>query len=42
MIYADILRNGIRAKAIQVAVNNFSRKEKFFLEERNAICMNCG
>ena len=42
MIYADILRNGIRAKAIQVAVNNFSRKEKFFLEERNAICMTCG
>lgn len=40
--YADILWNGIRADAVQAAFDKFSRKEKFFLEKRNAICMNCG
>ena len=40
--YADILWNGIRAEAVQTAFDKLSRKEKFFLEKRNAICMNCG
>ena len=40
--YADILWNGIRAKEVQAAFAKLSRKEKFFLEKRNAICMNCG
>ena len=40
--YADILWNGIRADAVQTAFDKLSRKEKFFLEKRNAICMNCG
>ena len=40
--YADILCNGIRADAVQAAFDKLSRKEKFFLEKRNAICMNCG
>ena len=40
--YADILWNGIRADAVQSAFDKLSRKEKFFLEKRNAICMNCG
>ena len=40
--YADILCNGIRADAVQAAYDKLSRKEKFFLEKRNAICMNCG
>ena len=40
--YADILWNGIRADAVQAAFDKLSRKEKFFLEKRNAICMNCG
>lgn len=40
--YTDILWNGIRADAIQAAFDKLSRKEKFFLEKRNAICMNCG
>ena len=40
--YADILWNGIRADAVQAAFGKLSRKEKFFLEKRNAICMNCG
>lgn len=40
--YADILWNGIRADAVQAAFEKLSRKEKFFLEKRNAICMNCG
>ena len=40
--YADILWNGIRADAVQAAFDILSRKEKFFLENRNAICMNCG
>jgi len=38
--YADILWNGIRADAVQSAFDKLSRKEKFFLEKRNAICMN--
>ena len=37
-----ILWNGIRADAVQAAFDKLSRKEKFFLEKRNAICMNCG
>ena len=40
--YADILWNGIRADMVQAAFDKLSRKEKFFLEKRNAICMNCG
>lgn len=40
--YADILWNGIRADTVQAAFDKLSRKEKFFLEKRNAICMNCG
>ncbi|MBO5273388.1 MAG: hypothetical protein J6I45_02110, partial [Clostridia bacterium] len=40
--YADILWNGVRADAVQAAFDKFSRKEKIFLEKRNAICMNCG
>ena len=40
--YADILWNGVRADAVQAAFDKLSRKEKFFLEKRNAICMNCG
>ena len=40
--YADILWNGIRAKEVQAAFAKLSHKEKFFLEKRNAICMNCG
>ena len=40
--YADILWNGIRADVVQAAFDKLSRKEKFFLEKRNAICMNCG
>ena len=38
--YADILWNGIRADAVQAAFDKLSHKEKFFLEKRNAICMN--
>ena len=40
--YADILWDGVRADAVQAAFDKLSRKEKFFLEKRNAICMNCG
>jgi len=40
--YADILWNGVRADAVRAAFDKFSRKEKFFLEKRNAICMTCG
>ena len=40
--YADILWNGIRANAVQAAFDKLSPKEQFFLEKRNAICMNCG
>lgn len=40
--FADILWNGVRADAVQAAFEKLSRKEKFFLEKRNAICMNCG
>ena len=40
--YADILWNGIRADAVQAAFDKLSPKEQFFLEKRNAICMNCG
>jgi len=40
--YADILWNGVRADAVQANFEKLSRKEKYFLEKRNAICMNCG
>lgn len=40
--YAEILWNGIRASAVRFAFGRLSRREKFFLEKRNAICMNCG
>lgn len=40
--YADILWNGVRAKEVQAAFDKLSHKEQYFLEKRNAICMNCG
>ena len=40
--YADILWNGVRADAVRAAFDKLSRKEKFFLEKKNAICMTCG
>lgn len=40
--YAEILWNGVRASAVRSAFGRLSRREKFFLEKRNAICMNCG
>ncbi len=40
--YADILWNGIQAKAVAVAFEQLSYKEQWYLEKRNAICMTCG
>ena len=40
--YADILWNGIQAKAVTVAFEQLSYKEQWYLEKRNAICMTCG
>ena len=40
--YADILWNGIRAKAVAAAFDQLSYKEQWYLEKRNAICMTCG
>ena len=40
--YADILWNGIQAKAVAAAFERLSYKEQWYLEKRNAICMTCG
>lgn len=40
--YAEILWNGIKAKAIQKAFDAFDYREQTLLEKRNAICMRCG
>ena len=40
--YADILWNGIQAKAITAAFEQLSYKEQWYLEKRNAVCMTCG
>lgn len=40
--YAEILWNGIKAKAIQKAFNALDYREQTLLEKRNAICMRCG
>ena len=40
--YADILWNGIQAKAVAAVFEQLSYKEQWYLEKRNAICMTCG
>ena len=40
--YADVLWNGIQAKAVTAAFDQLSYKEQWYLEKRNAICMTCG
>ena len=40
--YADVLWNGIQAKAVAAAFDQLSYKEQWYLEKRNAICMTCG
>ena len=40
--YAEILWNGIQAKAVAAAFEQLSYKEQWYLEKRNAICMTCG
>ena len=40
--YADILWNGIQAKAVAAAFDQLSYKEQWYLEKRNAVCMTCG
>ena len=40
--YADILWNGIQAKAIAAAFDRLSYKEQWYLDKRNAVCMTCG
>ena len=40
--YAEILWNGIQAKAVTAAFEQLSYKEQGYLEKRNAICMTCG
>ena len=40
--YADILWNGIQAKAVAAAFDQLSYKEQWYLEKRNAICLTCG
>ena len=40
--YADVLWNGIQAKAVTAAFEQLSYKEQWYLEKRNAICMTCG
>ena len=39
--YAEILWNGIQAKAVTAAFEQLSYKEQWYLEKRNAICMTC-
>ena len=40
--YAEILWNGIKAEAIQIAFDALDYREQTLLEKRNAICMRCG
>lgn len=40
--YADVLWNGIQAKAVTAAFEQLSYKEQWYLEKRNAICLTCG
>ena len=40
--HADILWNGIQAKAVAAAFEQLSYKEQWYPEKRNAICMTCG
>ena len=40
--YAEILWNGIQAKAVTAAFEQLSYKEQWYLEKRNAICLTCG
>ena len=40
--YAEILWNGIQAKAVTASFEQLSYKEQWYLEKRNAICMTCG
>lgn len=40
--YAEILWNGIKAKAIQKAFDALDYREQTLLEKRNTICMRCG
>ena len=40
--YAEILWNGIKAKANQKAFDALDYREQTLLEKRNAICMRCG
>ena len=40
--YADVLWNGIQAKAVAAAFDQLSYKKQWYLEKRNAICMTCG
>lgn len=40
--YADIIWNGIRAKAVQTAFEKLTYREQRLLEGRNAVCMACG
>ena len=40
--YAEILWNGIQAKAVTAALEQLSYKDQWYLEKRNAICMTCG
>lgn len=40
--YAAILWNGAQAEAVQAAFEKLTYREQRLLEERNAICMNCG
>ena len=40
--YAEILWNGIQAKAVREAFEKLNYREQILLEKRNAICMTCG
>lgn len=40
--YAEILWNGIQAKAVTASFEQLSYKEQWYLEKRNAICLTCG
>lgn len=40
--YASIIEDGIEAEKIDKAFNHLSYRDQTLLEQRNAICMNCG
>ena len=40
--YASILSDGIEAEQVDKAFNHLSYRDQTLLEQRNAICMNCG